>query len=671
MNNSGLNKQQKEAVGLLSIGTFLEFFDLLLYVHMAVLLNELFFPQGDPLTAQLLSAFTFSSTYLMRPIGGLIIGWIGDKIGRKSTIIITTSIMACACIVMANLKTYAEIGLTASVVMILCRMLQGFSSIGEGVGAELYLSETLKSPYRYVYCEVLTICTLSGGLAALAIASLSISAGFNWRLAFWFGAFVAIIGMFARTRLRETPEFVDYKRRMAIRVQLNKQDPKLLKTSTFYKEKTDKNLIFTFFLIVTLFPIGFNVSYRYLSEFMKNSLGMTAEEVINQNLKLTIITVIGAIIITFLVRKIHPIKVALWSVSFMVLCLPFIPWWLENITDTSSLLVVQVILFIMALNSSGTLNTAFFRYIPIAKRFTITATTFGVASASGHLVVSYSLIPLEKYFGHYGIWGVYVPGIIAFYYVIYKLVTLERKRGAYDKYPEEGYDVMDTAVHEEGFDYGLGEDYQNFDVNCEYSQSLLNKLKRLNQVAKKKINIELVEKAIVFAKKWHDTVKRKTGEPYYSHPLAVADIISEYYFKTDVIVAAILHDVVEDSDCTVELIAEEFNQRVAEMVDKLTRIRFIDGKYVKLSLDETVDHLHQTNDNEVLLIKQIDRLHNLHTIEGMEESKQREIAAETTNVLMSSVAYTAEKLNIPNKLDLENRIFEESHKTLKKTAKKQ
>ncbi len=87
---SSLSRQQKEAVGLLQIGTFLEYFDLMLYVHMAVLLNELFFPKTDPHTAALLSAFAFCSTYVLRPFGALIFGWIGDNIGRKSTVVITT-----------------------------------------------------------------------------------------------------------------------------------------------------------------------------------------------------------------------------------------------------------------------------------------------------------------------------------------------------------------------------------------------------------------------------------------------------------------------------------------------------------------------------------------------------------------------------------------------------
>jgi MFS transporter, MHS family, proline/betaine transporter len=126
-----LTREQKEAVGLLSIGTFLEYFDLMLFVHMAVLLNDLFFPKTDPFTASLLAAFAFCSTYLLRPIGALIFGYIGDNIGRKHTVIITTLMMSGSCVVMSVLPTYAEIGITASYTIIICRIIQGMSSMGD------------------------------------------------------------------------------------------------------------------------------------------------------------------------------------------------------------------------------------------------------------------------------------------------------------------------------------------------------------------------------------------------------------------------------------------------------------------------------------------------------------------------------------------------------------
>ena len=144
-----LNKEQKGAIFLLQIGTFLEYFDLMLFVHMAVVLNEIFFPKFDPFTNSLLSAFTFCSTFALKPIGALLFGYIGDKVGRKHTVIITTMIMAISCIIMANVPTYAQIGIAASWVITICRALQGMSSIGESIGAELYTAELIDPPLRY------------------------------------------------------------------------------------------------------------------------------------------------------------------------------------------------------------------------------------------------------------------------------------------------------------------------------------------------------------------------------------------------------------------------------------------------------------------------------------------------------------------------------------------
>jgi len=110
---------------------------------MAVLLNELFFPKTDPFTASLLSAFAFCSTFVFRPFGALIFGYMGDTMGRRITVVITTIMMAISCIIMAISPTYAEIGITASVIITLCRIIQGLSSMGEVIGAELYVAETI------------------------------------------------------------------------------------------------------------------------------------------------------------------------------------------------------------------------------------------------------------------------------------------------------------------------------------------------------------------------------------------------------------------------------------------------------------------------------------------------------------------------------------------------
>jgi GTP pyrophosphokinase len=177
--------------------------------------------------------------------------------------------------------------------------------------------------------------------------------------------------------------------------------------------------------------------------------------------------------------------------------------------------------------------------------------------------------------------------------------------------------------------------------------------------------MKLIEKAITFAKKWHGTQMRKTGEhPFYFHPLVVAEMVAEHYPKSDIIIAAILHDVVEDSECTVETVEKEFNQRIAEMVDRLTKIRFEDGKRIKLTLEQTLEKLIKIGDHEALFIKQMDRQHNLETIEGLQPHKRQKMAKETNSHFIKWIAVIGDKLGIKSKLLLENKMYNMDEKIL-------
>ena len=173
----------------------------------------------------------------------------------------------------------------------------------------------------------------------------------------------------------------------------------------------------------------------------------------------------------------------------------------------------------------------------------------------------------------------------------------------------------------------------DYSVPCNYSIRLIEKLKSLD--TKNVLDFDLINKAIYWAKKYHGNQKRKSGEPYYSHPLEVAYMISDHKLKTDVIVASILHDIIEDTEVTVEMIEGTFGQRIAEMVDMLTRDR-PDG--TKLTIEEVITNAYKKADKEVLLIKLIDRLHNIQTIESMSTQKIEKIIAETlTNFIASSM----------------------------------
>ncbi len=170
---------------------------------------------------------------------------------------------------------------------------------------------------------------------------------------------------------------------------------------------------------------------------------------------------------------------------------------------------------------------------------------------------------------------------------------------------------------------------------CYYSDRLIDKLLLLNEKADNKIDISQVKKAIYYARKYHGNQKRQSGELYYSHPLEVAYMVSDYLFRTDIIVTSILHDTIEDTALTKELIESIFGSLIANQVEDLTRVK-VD---YKISSAELVELLWQQKKYELLFIKQFDRLHNMLTIGAKSPEKIKKITKETLETFVMLAAY--------------------------------
>ena len=177
---------------------------------------------------------------------------------------------------------------------------------------------------------------------------------------------------------------------------------------------------------------------------------------------------------------------------------------------------------------------------------------------------------------------------------------------------------------------------------CEYSDKLLNLITELNKTAKVPVNISEIKKACYYAREYHGDQKRKSGDPYYSHPLIVAYLFAKYvaenarqYYTTDLIIIAILHDCLEDTTLTSDMIHEIFNQFVAVGVEDLTRIK--DG--VKITAEYSLDLLLLDCKKAIILIKTFDRLHNAMTIHSMSPKKIVSILQETARKFLFCSIY--------------------------------
>jgi MFS family permease len=410
-----LTKEQKEAVGLLSIGTFLEYFDLMLYVHMAVLLNELFFPKTDPFTASLLSAFAFCSTYLLRPFGALIFGWIGDKFGRRIIVMMTTFIMACSCCIMAILPTYAQIGISASIIITICRMLQGLSSMGEVVASEIYLTEYIKKPFVYPAVSLLPISCILGGTVALLVSFVAVKTEYLWRGAFFFGALVAVIGFRARVALKESAVFSDARKRLK---------SQLVKQPNAYFFKTNYKTIIAFFCMQCTWPTCFYFGFIYCSEILKLRFGYSAEEVIGHNIIVSFLQLSAYIVFCFLSYRLPPLKILRYRIYGFSMFIIFCPFFLDIITKPFGILLIQVAILTLA-STDTPAAPVIYSHFPILQRFRYTVFIYAVSRLIMYTVGSFGIVYLVKLLGNWGILVIMLPLTLGVIFSIHHFQNLE------------------------------------------------------------------------------------------------------------------------------------------------------------------------------------------------------------------------------------------------------
>ncbi|MBZ5201483.1 MHS family MFS transporter [Planomicrobium chinense] len=207
-------KQTRRVLTASLVGSSIEWFDYFLYGTMAALVfNQLFFVNEDPTVGLMLAYASFALSFFIRPFGGIIFSHIGDRIGRKKTLVITLSLMGLATFGMGLLPTYQAIGIWAPILLITLRLVQGLGIGGEWGGALLLATEYAPPERRGFFGSIpqmgVTIGMVMGTLA-LWIMTLLPNGAFmtwGWRVPFILSAFLVIFGLWIRKGIDETPEF--------------------------------------------------------------------------------------------------------------------------------------------------------------------------------------------------------------------------------------------------------------------------------------------------------------------------------------------------------------------------------------------------------------------------------------------------------------------------------
>ncbi|WP_100176162.1 MFS transporter [Bradyrhizobium nitroreducens] len=216
--NSGEGRGEQIAIrrAILScgLGQMFEIYDFLIYAFMAAPLARAFFPSTDPMAGLLSTFATFAVGFFMRPVGAVVIGSYGDRFGRRAALVMTIGLMAAGTGAIGLLPTYATWGVAAPILLIACRMAQGFSTGGEWGGAAAFLVEYAPAGKRGWISSFQQAATALGLLLATAVSYLlttffepEVFNAWGWRLAFLLGFVLGPVGHYLRTHVHETPSF--------------------------------------------------------------------------------------------------------------------------------------------------------------------------------------------------------------------------------------------------------------------------------------------------------------------------------------------------------------------------------------------------------------------------------------------------------------------------------
>jgi MFS family permease len=190
-----------------SLGNALEWFDISVYAYFATYLSKAFFPTKDPTTSLLLTFGSFALTFLARPIGGVLLGTYADRYGRKASLLLSITMMTCGTSAVALMPSFEQIGVLAPLLVILARLVQGFSAGGEFGSSTAFLVEHMPGRRGFVaswqFASQGMSSLLGAGFGALLTSTLSTEAlqSWGWRVPFLFGALIGPVGLYIRNRI--------------------------------------------------------------------------------------------------------------------------------------------------------------------------------------------------------------------------------------------------------------------------------------------------------------------------------------------------------------------------------------------------------------------------------------------------------------------------------------
>jgi MHS family proline/betaine transporter-like MFS transporter len=408
----------RRAIAGSAMGNAVEWFDYGVYAYVAVHIGQAFFPSDDPAVSALSSLAVFAISFLIRPLGGLVWGPLGDRLGRRSVLATTIILMAAATFAVGLLPGYATIGIWAPIGLIILRMIQGFSTGGEYGGAATFMAEYAPDNRRGFCGSFLEFGTL-GGFTLGALLALSIEAilgsvamaDWGWRLPFFVAGPLGLIGLYLRNKLEDTPCFRE----------LEAMGETEHETKTQFKDLAQywQPLLLLMGLVVVLNVTNYTL-LAYMPTYLQAQIGMSSSVsltliIIGQLVMMAVIPFAGAL--SDRVGR----KPMWWAsiIGLFVMAIPMYQLMAQGFAPAVIGFAVLGLLYVAQLSTISAMFPAMFpthvRYAGFAIAYNLSTSLFGgTAPAANQWLINLTGDPLVP---AYYMMGSCVVGAVALYFV--------------------------------------------------------------------------------------------------------------------------------------------------------------------------------------------------------------------------------------------------------------
>lgn len=367
--------QRWRAVAAASIGNALEWFDFVVYGFFAVTMAKLFFPTGNETVSLLLALATFGVTFFMRPFGAIVLGSYADRYGRKAAFTLTIILMMAGTAIIAVAPTYSSIGLLAPILIVVARMVQGFSAGGEFGTATAFLAEQnperrgLFASWQFASQGLTTILATAFGVTLASTLTTAQLESWGWRIPFVFGLLIGPVAYYIRCHVDETLEF---------------QSTQISKAPLREAFSDSKKRLLISFGAVVLCTVGM-YTVLFMPTYATQQLGLPASSAFMASLLTGVIQVVLIPIVGALSDRYGQLPIAFASAAAILFAIYPMFAWLAAVPTLQTLLIVQAIFGVLLSGYMGGLAALMSELFATRMRTTglSISYSFGVAMFGG------------------------------------------------------------------------------------------------------------------------------------------------------------------------------------------------------------------------------------------------------------------------------------------------